>query len=472
MSRPVSNQSRQWQEGNRQQAEDALAHAIKIAGLSPHEFDRLSLGSEIGDDYTYEYTVPPWRLYGPYRTDPKAPAAAHFLKSGEHWDAATDSTKALRCFHWGRWAARAGKGDEYRRIEIRCTHMVAYVHLGRGEDISLSEAERISAKALFARYTELEGFLELTYGDPHRSAELYGNAAHRYYYTDEYKRLARAYLREAEILQSLGDRKGAVRALECRAGYLLMNDQADLELRGQGLASMFRAAGLLFGVQGADVNAAEIAREAARLALEESDLRQHAMDAFWPSEKERALVPERALTMTIISETLNNARKALETAGEFREADQCHALLSRLRRQSCTAKWWTHAHPIYLFSHLLDFVWGYGTRPLRIIPLFLVTTVMFALLYLLAGDVQWNGEELANSSNWGSRVTAALALSFSSIIPVHLVQQFSDSEVLSLPEVGTVSLVAVWLESLIGSALLGMLAFWIGRWYRRQYLPK
>jgi hypothetical protein len=97
---------------------------------------------------------------------------------------------------------------------------------------------------------------------------------------------------------------------------------------------------------------------------------------------------------------------------------------------------------------------------------------MFALLYLLAGDVQWNGEELANSSNWGSRVTAALALSFSSIIPVHLVQQFSDSEVLSLPEVGTVSLVAVWLESLIGSALLGMLAFWIGRWYRRQYLPK
>jgi len=320
----------------------------------------------------------------------------------------------------------------------------------------------MKAKGWAARYQELEGFLELEYGDARTAASLYRSAAHRYWFANEYKRVARAASKEADILESLSDYKGAARAFQIRAHNLLEENQTDAELRRQGLASILRSAGLLFRGEREQVEGAEEALEAVQFALKEPKWREH---ATWGGSFE-----EDPVNMAIISKTVNRAREIFETTGRFAEADECHVLLSRLRRQNYAETWLRRAHPIHVFSRLLDFVWGYGTRPLRIVPILVGTIIAFAIFYWIAGDVRWAAQELEKAEMVQPTLTAALALSLTSIVPVHLIQRMGDVAVLPTLDVGTVSLIAVWLESFLGSVLVGMLAFWVMRWYRRRYV--
>jgi len=168
---------------------------------------------------------------------------------------------------------------------------------------------------------------------------------------------------------------------------------------------------------------------------------------------------------------LTQAKTLFESFGEFNKADECHYLLARYRgRQYATAKV-GRLYPFYLFSQILDFAWGYGTRPVRLFRVSVIVVLVFAFIYLICSDVNWANVPVPQESLVIHRALSCLTLSATSVIPVQIIDRLAKLELLPLINLGRVSLIFVWIENLLGCAICYMTIFSISRWFKRHFIP-
>ena len=474
----------------RLEAKRMLADAFRLSGLSPGVAEDLYGRFQVGNDYSYEYEVPPWQSTT-QKFDDRSRASIIFLEAGKRFRRLWNLEQALRCFHWARWSAWLSEGEEFRKNEISAVHWIAEIYLILSErsingqtysEVFINEEQNREANELAARYQELEGHLELKNGDPKKAATAYESASFRYKVAKNFVRSARAAKKEADIRQSLQDVKGAAEALAEEGEAFLKAAQVEPEWREDRVYALFESGLLLAKDDEQRGRAADILLKAAKEALQIPEWHQleqakelakkmEVMTDFGSSRKVKKRfrvrmtigLPQRG----IVVYSLTYSSRLYESIGEFTKEDECHYILNQYRRKQYAMGKLRYLNPLYLFSLILDVLWGYGTRPFRLVPVSLTVMVAFAILYLVCGDVNWSGKLIPRYNS----ITACLTLSVTSFAPAQLIDRLTKLYCLPVINVGPISLLFVWIESLLGLAIFSMMIFSISRWFKRRFVP-
>ena len=165
---------------------------------------------------------------------------------------------------------------------------------------------------------------------------------------------------------------------------------------------------------------------------------------------------------------LEQSKTLHESMGDFAEADQCHYIASRLRREgTLRSSRLSYGNPAFLLSLILDVSWRYGTRPWRLLPVAILITVAFWGLYIVSGDLQWMGGSSGAQRTMPYAMTA-LILSLKAILPAQWIEWIGKVSLLPAIGMGTVSKALAAIESVLGLVISMMVAFSVTRWIKRQ----
>lgn len=277
--------------------------------------------------------------------------------------------------------------------------------------------------------------------------------------------------------------KMAAQVFKKQSRALFEASQNNTKLLADAVSALFKSGKVLSKVDGQRGQAADLLLETAIEALQLPEWQELEKDVVINDEVgittdfgslgiKRKLVKLKiklgATQRGTIPESLTLAEKIFKDIGEFSKADHCHYMLSRYRRTKYTADKLKRLNPFYLFSLFLDMIWGYGTRPFRLFPFGFAATLAFAVFYFLIGDVNWE----TGPVTIGNRMIACVTLSVFSFCPAKIIESISQLKLLPAMNIGSVSLVGVWVENLLGLAFWSMVGFSIIRWFKRQFIPK
>jgi hypothetical protein len=438
--------------------------ALGLSGLTPAEAGKLIERTELGDDYEYEAVLQAWQFGKDASAEEGVPKdgkiAALFLDAGTHITTAFGHLydpsyikEALGCLHLAISFARQAPGRECREIELSAAHEVAYAYLTLAEMVGGKQAE--DARLVASRYFELQGFLQFQLGEYQKSASSYGTAVHRFRMSSRFEKAVHAAQRRVEALQPLGKSKGAADAQLELAEVMTGAAESgkNLYLQKRAVEALIDAGRLFAELDAEKPSGAGLLMEAGRRAV---GILRADRKAEEPAFQRRVL------------RALGQSRLLYESMGDFDAEDQCHDLASRIRREGfLQSSRLRYASPNFLFSYLLAVVWGYGTRPWRLLPTAVVITLAFWGMYAMAGDLHWMGGSFAGLKTMPYALTA-LVLSVKALLPTQLLEWMAKVAVLPQIGMGPVSKVLALIESALGLVLAAMAAFSVSRWIKRQ----
>lgn len=451
-------------------AEGALGEALTLSGLSWSDcedgFRRARL--EGGLDAKIRLAeVPVSRLGG--GDDPRAGAAKPFLEAGRRFGRALEaalgsgtrqdglaraadalhrtvvaSHAALRLSQWSREA-------RFRDIEQDAAHAIAYSYLTWA---ALADARE--AIGLAGSYYELEGRLAAEYGAVERGLDAYRNAAHQFARAEDFPTAARLAADEYELATRKGEGARRVEARARQADYLLKAaETADPEERShlvwEAATVLFHAGNLIADEPLRRIEAADTIRRGVELALAQ------------PDTDITVFVDNRAVSGGRVAiDAMRKAEELYEAAGAFRNADALHYAKRRFERRALPV-----SSPQFHLSVLLDLVWGYGTRPLRLLASGGAVLIVFAVIYAMALTVG----APAGLPTAATVCRQALMASVRGFVSVPLLKWGEElgfrAGMPAAPGeyVGRV-------EGVFGVVFAGMALSMLGRWYRRNYVPR
>jgi hypothetical protein len=383
-------------------AEACLAEALRGAGFSWDDCVKAYAGLRLKgglDAKIRAFEVQPWQMGG--GDDPRADAASSFLESGRQFGVALefsvllgdslldalpraleDLEKALVTLHTAMRVAGWSSRPSLRDIEVRAAHGVGYIYLTWGElfgpfmeqiypekgsidavGAGLSAAGEMKSGVtgrdslrLAGLYFELEGCLAAKYGMKEQSLDTFANAAHQYARADDFQAAARVAEEASKLARELGVRQREERAYEMQSDFLLHAAEATAKpeekshLATRAALALFSAGALLADEEMQKANAADLITKGAELI------------ALLPEGNTTVVLNDSVVRVDpIVLDALRKAEGLYEEVGDFRRADSQHYLRRRYARR-LTPIW----HPLFWLSLLLDCVWGYGTRPLRL----------------------------------------------------------------------------------------------------------
>ncbi len=437
----------------RQQAETTLAQAEQVARLSPEEVEN-AIDFCLDHEYVAAHILEmaPWEFKNA-KVDARSRAAEAYLEAGSWFIESHDYDKAARYLRIAVRLAWHSPGDEYRNIEVEAARKIAYCFLTVSELASSNKSKQefypiFQNKA--ASYFELQATLEKRRGNLAHAADAFSNAAHRFHRADNYRRSASSALAEAEIRETLRDMEGAANASSKEAdAWRSVANQDDWTLEAA-ISAKIRSGWLLAGDDNKKQKAAREFAEAGIWALKDGTKR----------------MPE-------LADALRKAAKIYDELGEYGEADQCHINLRRYERKvrGLLPRRWLSLQ--YVVSWLLEYTWGYGARPRRLVRAALVVLILFSLLFFAVHDVEWANGMRGRQISVAKRAEACLALSFASFIPAEALLRIANLHILpalAAITVGPVSLVVAFAESLIGATLIAMAGMAVTRWLKRHFL--
>lgn len=464
----TNDSSQRYRQQRRREAIQMQAEALSLCGLPAESVRNLIERTRLRDrqnspdglainvwDFPTDASA---ELGGPQ--DSKA--AALFLDAGRRFTDAyeflknhSDFDHAMDCLHLAIYCAGRSAGPVAREIEQRAAHAIAYACLTLA-DVEPNDPGARTANEDAARYFELEGFLMLRQGNREGSASAYGNAAYRYRMASRLKEAAQAVIRQQEALPSLAKTGRVAEAKLERAEALFVDAR---------------------GVSAASTEAVDALIEAGRNFAEEDSEKLRGADVLLGAGVKglELLRSNRAQAMPEFQRTLlgalGQAQKLYEGAGDFEKADQCRRLTGQTRREGFLgSSKLGHASPSFLFSSLLDLIWGYGTRPWRLVPTAAFIIGVFWIIYTTAGDLQWNGGPSAGGGRMPYLLTS-LILSIKALLPTQLMEWIARITVLPEIKMGAVSKVFAAVESALGLLLATMAGFSVTRWIKRQLPP-
>jgi hypothetical protein len=486
------------------EAEELLRTALSTSNLSWKHCEEIYESERLKKDLDPKINMlelQVWQLGG--ADDQQAKAAHAFFDAGRRFSLAMEFSqvpagsiderisrgteafnKALVCLHVALRLAKKSGAPEFRQLEIDTAHAVAYAYLTwseifgalmrrvREDDLSVASRTAFSIETIgggttedeFTRtagaYYELAGRFDLKGGRKEEAADAFSAAAHQYAKVSHGASAARVSEEESQLRRKLGDLSGAARALEKQAAYL--TDKATAEQRTHfawdSAAADMRAGRLLAEDALRKVEAAGLIMKGAKLAASQP-LNERGVTVY--------LEGSSASADTLILDSLRLAEDLYEEAGRFQDADFAH----RLRRQYARTLYKRYS-PVFLFSLLLDAVWGYGTKPGRLLATCLAVIAGFAVAYaalIPAHPVHGLPSDrfrVLMATAWDAVVTSVEAFALGWLVKWREVLGIS----LDVPTIRSIRYLS-WLEAGLGFALLTMAAFVVIRWFRRNFIP-
>ncbi len=441
-------------------AEAAMSEALRLSGLSPTTAEDLYKRLALGEGHEYEHRLSIWQI-APDQSKERTRATSLFMEAGRGFvkrGKLDVLDVALKCFHWSLWSSQHSKGKMFRKNESAAAHCIWEIYLTWMELSSLDENRWRELSNLAARYMELEGYIESEHGDQQEAARAYRSASLRYWYADRHEQAARSAAKESTILESLEDPKGAGQARATEARCLLAaakqtpeSDRSDF-LRHARIRALCKSARLLARV-------------------DDIQEKRQAADTFIAGAKE-ALQQANWDEPEMVFDSLEQAKKLYQSMGKFNKVDETYYLEATYRRGLYAKRRCGHFHPAYLLSLCLDVMWGYGIRPIRLLPVSTIVIIVFTIIYLLRGDVNWEQVPVAMGSPMIHYVPVCLTLSATSLIPAQLIEQVSNLHLFPVINVGAGSLIVVWIESLLGLGICTMAVSSIVRWFTRRFVAR
>jgi hypothetical protein len=89
----------------------------------------------------------------------------------------------------------------------------------------------------------------------------------------------------------------------------------------------------------------------------------------------------RSSDTSVVLESLGQSLETFQSAGDFKSVDKILLLKGKWRKQAIAAGRFGRLQPIYGLSALSELAWGFGARPLRLIPFACLIIISFALIY-------------------------------------------------------------------------------------------
>ncbi|HEY2135903.1 MAG TPA: hypothetical protein VGH49_08430 [Xanthobacteraceae bacterium] len=458
-----------------ERAERLLAEALELIGSSWQDVNDVYYANRLKGDLDAKNAVlevAPWQLGG--GDDPRARGAEIFLEAGKHFAAALGKSlapivdpdalmgRAIDSFHKARVAfatamrvAGWAGTDSLRDLEIRAAHHLAVLHLMWAETTRKPDENRNAAL-----YFELESRLAAKYGRNESALDAFRAAAHYFERSDDLAAAGRVAGDEAAFAQEICVQKRRVEALEMQAHYLEGAAQAakpeDKSYYVVGAALALFEAGMTMAE---DENRKE---QAAGLIRNGADL----MVGRGPVLA-IAVVDERLVNAdAIVFNAMRKAEELYDEIGAVGKADDMHYLRRRFMRRF-TPAW----HPVFWLSLLLDLTTGYGTRPLRLLASCAIVVVGFAAIYVVASGAI-GAASLAHAGSIAAAAGDGMVLSVRGLVSLLLLKKYDPFGIGGEVQVGGFLAYAVFCESVLGLALSAMALFMLGRWFRRNFVPR
>jgi hypothetical protein len=451
-------------------AEGALGEALALSGLSWSEcedgFRRARLKGGL-DAKIRSAEVPGSRLGG--GDDPRAGAAKPFLEAGRRFghalEAATASGarqngiaraadalyRAVVALHAALRLAQWSREAPFRDIEQDAAHAIAYTYLTGAELADAREAVRLAGL-----YYELEGRLAAQYDAAERALDAYRNAAHQSARAEDFRNAARLAADEYALAAGKGEGARRVEARERQADYLLKAAEgADPEERSY---LVWEAATVLFDVGNL------IADQPLR-RMESADMIRRGVDLVLaqPDTDIAVFIDDHTVSgRGVAIGAMRKAEGLYEAAGAFRNADALHYARRLFERRALPV-----SSPQFYLSVLLDLVWGYGTRPLRLLASGGVVLIVFAVIYAVA-LIAGAPSGLPAAVAVGRQALMASVRGFVSVPLLRWGEELGFGAGVLAPPGEYIGRV----EGVFGVVLAAMALSMLGRWFRRNYVPR
>lgn len=433
-------------------AEKLLNEGFKYSPISKDELEEeysrfISQRLFIGEKHEA-----PMRIISPAKNSNVSIAADKFFEAGRLFSNSNQWEWALRAFHWSRRFYMMIPGKEFQEKEIKALDASAEVYLTLSELTPYSDPKKkecnIRAAEFFMRIAWLQEDLKAL--KDARSA--YSNACHRYYLGDEMKNSAYAARDWARISDELVDHLDAAKVFILAAERLKdaeknqLKEEIDILRKIQ--SDWYREAGYRFKQLGT--------------AQDKRD----AMNAFD--------VAATVVFSTDNPELVNvcdNYLEALELAKELRlykELDKLHYNFQITKRKKALID---HQYLFATFSCVIDWLWGYGVKPWRLVRALMLTVVFFAPVYFITQQIQVKIKPV-DPIDRVSYLLLCTGYSIYTVLPTGIIKWLTGiGLIVEFEVVGITKLVSA-VEGLIGLAYISMASVLATRWVKRTILAK
>jgi hypothetical protein len=173
-----------------------------------------------------------------------------------------------------------------------------------------------------------------------------------------------------------------------------------------------------------------------------------------------------------LEEVIGDHHEAIKLAEELRrykELDHLTHGLYILQRKKASGKGrWVFV----IASYVNDWLWGYGTKPLRLCGTVMVTTFLFALLYLLFQETQLRTNPIDPVSAPSWYLLLCIGYSLYSLLPTGMIEWLTGMGLVVWFGVTGVTKMLSAVEAVIGLIYLGMATVVIKHVLRRHAVAK
>jgi hypothetical protein len=373
--------------------------------------------------------------------DPKIATAAHkFLEAGRLFERShyvDDLHMALKAYYWAYRFYEQLPGEQYREEAARALHFSGTGHLTLAE-ITRDDHERAEYYRRAAEFFMREAWVTEKSNNLTRARDAYGSASHYYsLLVDAMEESAYAARDKARLCEELGDVKSAATVLEQAAELL----QTVERLQTSAKSDMLRRIQTKW-LQEAGYN---------YLKLETQEDKENALNAFT-----LAIDTELSIQKSdsgIVSRLYREAIDLAQQLGRYKELDQLRYSFYEIRRNFASKQ---GQHLFVIFSHINNWIWGYGIKPLRLLRVTIITILVFAILYILFEEIQLKTNPIDPEKALAQYIVLCFIYSLYSILPTGVIQFFTGAGLIIDFEVTDITKSLSAIESVIGLIYLTM----------------
>jgi tetratricopeptide (TPR) repeat protein len=399
-------------------------------------------------DRADKYLVPLYDLV-PGALDPRiVEAADKFLQAGRLFETSGDRDVALRAYYRSWKLYGELRGEEFREKEALVLHFCAVLFLSLAELIADGQQKADyyrSAAEFFMR----QAWVNERSNKLQEAQDAYRNASHRYYWADAMVESAHAANDLAEVSEKLGDIKSAAEAFELaaeryHAAEKIQPSPDDIDTLRHTEADWRRKAGYHYKEIGTQ------------------EYEEKALDAF-----NSAIATELSTKIPDLQEVIGDHLEAIKLSQEserYKELDQLRYSLFILKRKKASeeGRWL-----FVIWSHINDWLWGYGTKFLRLCITMTLVSLVFALAYMLLQEVQLrtNPVDPVNAPGWYALL--CIGYSLYSLLPTGVIEWLTGAGLVVEFDVNGATKLLSKIEALSGLVCLAMATMVVKRMLSR-----